>query len=274
MENMRKFGIGERAPWHDFPDVIRNGELKSLSNEPEYEAAKGGDWDAATQLVQRVLTDAVVEHVLELIGSRKPKLLPVRAIEESGRNKIPLVVAEILAERMSLDVEMDIIQSDRVYRTNSGADHRLAFTPTFEGTVIPGQAYFLIDDTLAMGGTLAALRGFVENRQGKVLGAMVMTAHEGSLHLPVRQELLNKIYQKHGHVINEFWKEQFEYGIDQLTQAEAGHLRAARTFDAIRERIITARNEGCQSFNKRKIEKSETTITGKEKIKPDLDLEL
>ena len=215
-----------------------------------------------------MLTDEAVGQVLGLIGSNKPKLLPVRAIEESGRNKIPLVVAEILADRLDLEVEMDIIQSDRVYRTNSGADHRLAFTPTFEGSVIPEQEYFLIDDTLAMGGTLASLRGFVENRQGKVLGAMVMTAHEGSLHLPVRQELLNKIYHKHGHIINDFWKEQFEYGIDKLTQAEAGHLRAARSFDAIRERIIAARNAGCQSFNKGKIEKSEYATIQQKTIKP------
>jgi len=268
MEPMKKFGIGERAPWHNFPDVIRNGELKSLSNESEYDAAKSGDWIAAIQLIQRVLTDTTIEQVLRLIGNAKPKLLPVRAVEESGRNKIPLAIAETLAKRLDLDVEMDIIQSDRVYRTNSGADHRLAFTPAFEGNVTPGHEYFLIDDTLAMGGTLASLRGFVENRQGKVLGAMVMTAHEGSLHLPVRQELLNKIYLKHGHIINDFWKEQFDYGIDKLTQAEAGHLRAARTFDAIRERIIAARNAGSQFFNEGQIKKPGAR---QEALKPDQD---
>lgn len=239
---MKKFGIGERAAWNDFPDVIRNGELRSLSKEPEYELAKGGDTLSAMTLVERVLTETTVEQVLKLIGTVKPKLLPVRAIEESGRNKIPLATAEILAYKLNLDVEMDIIQSDRVYRTNSGADHRLAFTPTFEGSVVSGQEYFLIDDTLAMGGTLASLRGFIENRKGKVLGAMVMTAHEGSLHLPIRQEMLNNIFQKHGQILNDFWKEQFDYEIDKLTQAEAGHLRAAKTFDSIRERIITARN--------------------------------
>lgn len=34
--------IAERAPWADFPPVIRNGELGSLKNEPDYEAAKHG----------------------------------------------------------------------------------------------------------------------------------------------------------------------------------------------------------------------------------------
>ncbi|HBX8589968.1 TPA: TraN, partial [Klebsiella pneumoniae] len=36
----------ERAPWGDFPAVVRNGDLKDLSKEPEYEAAKHGDHKA------------------------------------------------------------------------------------------------------------------------------------------------------------------------------------------------------------------------------------
>ncbi|WP_227625175.1 hypothetical protein, partial [Klebsiella pneumoniae] len=33
-------------PWGDFPAVVRNGDLKDLSKEPEYEAAKHGDHKA------------------------------------------------------------------------------------------------------------------------------------------------------------------------------------------------------------------------------------
>ena len=36
-------GVGERAPWRQFPRVIRNGGLGSLQDEPEYGAAKAGD---------------------------------------------------------------------------------------------------------------------------------------------------------------------------------------------------------------------------------------
>ena len=44
--------------------------------------------------------------------------------------------------------------------------------------------------------------------------------------------------------MNQFW-----YGIDKLTQGEAGHLRAAASVDAIRDRIIAARYEGVQRLD-------------------------
>ena len=59
---MSKLGIGERAPWDDFPQVIRNGDLGALKNEPEYQAAKSGDMPAAIELVDRLLTDETVEN--------------------------------------------------------------------------------------------------------------------------------------------------------------------------------------------------------------------
>ena len=46
---MSKFGIGERAPWEDFPAVIRNGDLHASKKEPEYQAAKAGNMPAAKQ---------------------------------------------------------------------------------------------------------------------------------------------------------------------------------------------------------------------------------
>ncbi|WP_290492531.1 hypothetical protein [Alcanivorax sp.] len=41
--------------------------------------------------------------------------------------------------------------------------------------------------------------------------------------------------------MDEYWKQEFGYGIDQLTQGEAGHLKAAQSVDAIRDRITAAR---------------------------------
>ena len=155
---------------------------------------------------------------------------------------------------MGLDVELGIIQSDKVGRTDSGADHRLAFNPTFEGDVKQGQKYLVVDDTLTMGGTVASLRGYVENRGGKVVAASVMTAHEGALNLPVKSSMLAAIENKHGPSINHFWQETFGYGTDKLTQGEAGHLKSAKTVDAIRERITAARHEGIERLGANRVE--------------------
>lgn len=253
---MSKLGIGERTPWYDFPQVIRNGDLGALKNEPEYQAAKSGDMSAAIELVDRLLTDDTVGKIREQIGDGKPLVLPVLAVEAAGNNKIPLAMAEALADRLGLDVELGIIQSDKVGRTDSGADHRLAFNPTFEGDVKQGQKYLVVDDTLTMGGTVASLRGYVVNRGGKVVAASVMTAHEGALNLPVKSSMLAAIENKHGPSINHFWQETFGYGTDKLTQGEAGHLKSAKTVDAIRERITAARHEGIERLGANRVEAS------------------
>lgn len=241
--------IGERALWGNFPRVIRNGDLGTLAEEPEYRSAKQGDMIAALNLVDRLLTDDTVSQIKTLIGLESPVLLPVLAVEASGNNKIPLAMAEVLADRLGLAVELGIVQRDMVARTGAGADHRLAFNPAFEGEVRSGQKYLILDDTLTMGGTLASLRGYIENRGGTVIGASVMTAHSGALDLNVKPKMLAAIAQKHGAAMDLFWKENFGYGIDKLTQGEAGHVKAAESVDAIRDRIATARHASIERLD-------------------------
>ncbi len=239
---MNKLGQAERAAWGDFPKVIRNGDLGDLSKEPEYQAAKQGDMEAALNLVDRLVSDETVSQIKELIGDETPRILPVLAAEAAGNNKIPLAFAEVLADRLGLTVETGIIQAEKVNRTNSGADHRLAFNPSFLGDVAAGQKYLVVDDTLTMGGTLASLRGYVENRGGSVMAASVMTAHQGAVDMAVKPKMLAAIEAKHGKEMDSFWKENFGHGIDKLTQGEAGHLKSAASVDAIRDRIAAARH--------------------------------
>lgn len=232
----------ERAPWNEFPPVIRNGDLKELEREPEYQAAKAGDQSAALDMAERLVRPETVEAIREMVGDRPAKIVPVLAREAAGNNKIPLATAEVLGDRLGLEVEYNIVQAEKVGRTNKGADHRLAMNPTFDGAVEPGRPYVLVDDTLSMGGTISSLRGYIENRGGQVLGAAVMTAHPGAVDLAVKPKMLADIERKHGQAMNNYWKEEFGYGIEQLTQGEAGHLRKASTVDAIRDRITAARN--------------------------------
>ena len=247
---MSRLGIGERASWGDFPPVIRNGDLHSSKKESEYQAAKAGNMLAAINLVERLLTDDTVEKIRRRIMDSKPLVLPVLAVETSGNNKIPLAMAEVLAKRLNLEVESNIVQSERVGRTGTNANHRLAFNPSFEGEVKTGQAYLIIDDTLLMGGTIASLRGYIENRDGRVIGASVMDAQEGAVDIAVKPKMLAAIENKHGPSMNQFWQENFGYGIDKLTQSEAGHLRRAASVDEIRDRLVKTRHEGIERLGK------------------------
>jgi hypothetical protein len=233
---MRDFR-GERAPWENFPPVIRNGDLGILKQQPEYSAAKKGDYKAALTMIDRLLTPETVWQIQSIAGPEKPLLVPVLAVESAGNNRIPLAFAAVLAQRTGFDVERGILQRERVARTNSGADHRLAFIPTFTGPVRLGQSYLILDDSLAMGGTIASLRGYIENRGGHVLAAAVMTAFAQALDIKVTPRLLAAINQKHGPDMAQYWKEETGYGLEQLTQGEAGHIRKAQSVDALRTRI-------------------------------------
>mgnify|MGYP003122613122 CR=1 FL=1 len=233
--------MAERSPWGNFPAVIRNGDLGELQQQPEYTLAKAGDTDAAHDLAERLLRNGTIDQIRNIIGNDQPRIVPVLAEEASGHNKIPLAMAFEVGKRLGLDVDVSIFQTERVARTGEGADYRLAFNPSFDGPVKKGGKYLVFDDTLTMGGTIASLRGFLENRGGNVIAAAVMTAHLGALNIAVKPSMLEAIDQKHGSAMNDFWKETFGYGIDQLTQGEAGHLRKSPSVDAIRTRIIEAR---------------------------------
>ncbi|WP_066570549.1 LPD7 domain-containing protein, partial [Snodgrassella sp. CFCC 13594] len=233
----------ERSDWDDFPPVIRNGNMGDLKNEPEYVAAKGGDVVAAGQLVNKLINEETIGQIKQMIGDHQPYIVPVRAIESAGHNKIPLAMANAFGQELDLPIDHSIQQASKVSRTGSDINHRWAFQPTFTGEVEPGREYILMDDTLSIGSTIANLKGYIENRGGKVLGAAVMTAHEGALNIVIKPDMINAINRKHGDGMDKFWKEEFGYGIDKLTQGEAGHIRKAPNVDNIRDRITQARDE-------------------------------
>lgn len=244
-----------RFPWGNFPDVIRNGDLGELKREPEYAAAKAGDVDAAFDLVVRIVRPEFVDAVSRLGAlHHRPILLPVLAEESAGNNRIPLGFAELLSDRLGWPVEREVLQIARAHRTDAGADHRLVSHPVFDGPVAQDAGYILIDDTLTMGGTIADLRGFAMNRGGQVLGSAVGVAHEGALHLPIKPGMIESIYTKHGKDVAEaFAQEQWGYGIDCLTQGEAGHIRKAVSLDALRDRFLAARHARSKRSDAREI---------------------
>lgn len=244
-DHSSSFARPPRSPWGKFPPVLRNADIGTLKREPEYLDAKAGDARAALDMADRIITAEFVESIRNMGGAHpNPVLLPVLAEESAGRNKIPEMFARTLAYRSGWSVERNIVQITRAFHTDSGADHRLVIHPEFAGEIDPQAGYILFDDTLTMGGTLAGLRGFVLYGGGQVLGAAVAVAHEGALNLTIRPQMVENIHRKHGIEASEdFAHEQWGYGLDCLTQGEAGHIYKAVSLDALRDRFAAARNE-------------------------------
>ena len=240
---MNKRQFGERVSWNNFPPVIRNSSENQLAKNMSYIAAKCGNDEAAIKLVDVNLTDDTTRAISYFIKDQNPCLLPVIATCEKGTDKIPLAMASVIADRLNLDVEIGIVQIDQLERNDDAPERLLGYNPRFAGTVETGRSYLILDDSLSMGGSVASLRGFIENRGGHVTSAMVMNADDRSLELPVTPQMVEDLESKHGSEVNQFFQENFNYGIDKLTQREATYIKNAPSFDRIRDSITEAHSE-------------------------------
>lgn len=98
-----------RATWSNFPDVLIFSEQGAVKRHPEYLAAKTGDVGAAKRLAADLIGAEAIASVARLVGGRDTKLLPVHALEAGGVNRIPAAMAELLGERMGLQVEERVV---------------------------------------------------------------------------------------------------------------------------------------------------------------------
>ena len=81
---------------------------------------------------------------------------------------------------------------------HTGADGftRLANQALFDGPVLGGQAYYLVDDFVGQGGTLANLAGFIHGQSGAVLGDTVLTGKPYSAKLAPDEAQIRNMAEK------------------------------------------------------------------------------
>jgi hypothetical protein len=213
---------------------------------PAYRLAKTGvSTEAALQLAYDCIADDAMQRLKAKIGAREPRIVAVHAEESQGRNKIPLAYGEVLAAVLGLDTDPGIVQCSVANHTAAPSIyHRLVSPPVFDGYVEKGADYLIVDDTCTMGGTLANLKGFIEHHGGSVVGMSVLSLsnprllYDIDLSGPTRRQ----ITMRHP-TLDAFLKEDFGYGIECLTEGEAGNLRAAPSVDTIRNRLAEARRD-------------------------------
>jgi hypothetical protein len=170
-----------RAPWSlDFPSVVVHTTVAARDGHVDYQAAKSGDADAAFRVVHDLMSPSATERIKDALAGRRPIIVPVHAIETTGINFLPEALGRDLGEYLSLPVTAELVQTNTVGHTRASGFHRLAFQPTFEGSALAGQEYLLVDDHVGLGGTLANLRGHIENQGGRVILATTLTASRRS----------------------------------------------------------------------------------------------
>jgi hypothetical protein len=250
---------GYDGSWNPgFPPVMHFVDLdncyakpwKLLEEHPDYDAAKNHeDRIAALSLVHSFLKTPENQAQLQLLKQkyRDSIIVPVRAVEAGGKNKIPVALAEYIGEFTGLEINDNIIQTNRVHRTGKDEWHRFAFRPSFNGEVKTGRSYIIVDDVFSMGGSFNELRRFIESKEGIVVQTIAMATGRSGNEISPRHETLKSLIDKYGiDTLSSFLKEVnlYDGNIKALTEPEARALRRAPSLDEARNRILAARRQG------------------------------
>jgi hypothetical protein len=231
-----------RSPWtgDEAVDIVATKAVTKAH--PDYSAAKTGNSEAAARLVMDIMDDEWIKRHAPKIIAESPILVGVHALEGMSVNMIGSAMDEWLSLQFDLPMDRDIVQINKVGHTGSSGWTRLANQALFEGEVIPGAAYWLLDDFVGQGGTLANLRGHIISLGGRVVGYTALTGRSDSAILGLTGETLKALREKHGQ-LEKWWQERFGFRSEALTESEARYLLRAEDADIIRNKIAEAKQD-------------------------------
>jgi hypothetical protein len=233
-------------------DVVIHTDVRTRDAHPQYSGAKAGDADSALVLAIDLISDAGMASLARLIDGYAPLLLPVIADETMGFNAIPDAMAQVMARELHCEVVAgEIVQTNKVGHTRARAFQRLVTPAMFDGPVVAGADYVLVDDHIGLGGTLANLRGYVQARGGRVIAITTLTESRQARHISLRPETLKMLWDRYGEELDILWQDQFGYRVDCLTEVEAGILCREQSVAAIEDFLaqgaIEARGRGLET---------------------------
>jgi hypothetical protein len=224
-------------PFHGPPWHVLDNEVQ-LKQHPGYVQAKSGDVPAAVALI----TDLALPFLCRQLLGFAPGCVFVapHAREASGDNAIPQVLAETAALVFDGMADTEIVQATQVFHTGADPMERLALRPCFEGDVIAGARYVLVDDVTNLGGTLAELADHIQHGGGLVEHALVLVNAGRNQALKPDKKTLNLIEKRYP---NGELTTLFGIANHALTANEASYLVGFRSVGEIRNRLAKARQE-------------------------------
>jgi hypothetical protein len=122
-----------------------------------------------------------------------------------------------------MEVAKDIIQSNSPKRTAMNGLDRIFSAPEFSGPVKKGSVYFLLDDTITQGATLASLAQHIRQNGGHVIAVAAVTGKDYSAQLAPQPDVLSKLREKFGPLEPKF-QSLTGHSFEDLTQSEARYL--------------------------------------------------
>ncbi len=239
----------------------RDADLKAHA---AYKAAKAGDEEAALAL----LIDIAVAWLYDHRARFEPGLVFIapHAQEATGDNAIPQALASICAAVYQGVTDTEVVQTDRVYHTGADPMERMAARAQFQGHILPGAKYVLVDDVTSLGGTLAELSNYIQLHGGVVHDAVVLVNAGRSLDLVPQKKFVALIKERFDDEFTEI------FGIEPhaLTANEAQYLAGFRSADALRNRLAAAEQEIDRRLRSKGIARATQTASAGARVAPEL----
>jgi hypothetical protein len=148
-------------------------------------------------------------------------------------------MAEVCAMVFGASADKSIVQVTKVYHTGADAMERLALRPEFDGDVLAGKRYVLVDDVTSLGGTLAELGHYIQAKGGIVEGIFVLVNAGRSKSFSPDKQTLKLLEGRYSNELIEI----FGIQVNALTNNEARYLVGFRSADEIRNRFAKAKQE-------------------------------
>jgi adenine/guanine phosphoribosyltransferase-like PRPP-binding protein len=226
----------KRFPWNHFPGVFIHASERFLKTHHAYNAAKAGNNVAAMELAADAISIKVLDQLWKRFDAYAPVLVSPHSSGLSGVDAIPEAMAWVVSDLLKWPYEERVVQRNNVSHTGASGYERLQRQVIFQGPVVVGLNYLLVDDFVTHGGTLANLRGHILAQKGYVIGATVLAGKDYSAELALPSTQLAELRSKHGH-IEYWWRQRFGFGFECLTASEARYLSRARTTESIIEAL-------------------------------------
>ncbi|MBR3585086.1 MAG: hypothetical protein IKO00_03590 [Oscillospiraceae bacterium] len=237
----------EEHHWpENFPQVMFQTTTSALKNSKNVELhakAKKGDRDAADQLVQKLSKPERLQAFAEQY--KDALVVPIRGEGAGSKNQIPYAYAAALKVDYGMKLDEQIIQVQKAGHTDAEGIHRLMAHSVFDGEVIQGQDYVLVDDVMTFGGTLNDLRDYIESNGGRVVACTVLAVGRNGSYLAVQPKTVEEIYSKFGkEEINNLLREAgIAYDAESLTDRQARYIQNTDLF-TLRNRIDAEKASG------------------------------
>lgn len=210
-----------------------------------YRAKKDGNIDAALRVVSDSISKVYIAQMRITLKNMAEQGLPppilVAPFKPSSKNVLARSAAVYLGKELGLEVDTDIVETDKIPRKTLSKLGRL-FTPaTFEGESRKGAIYIMVDDNMVSGSTFADLRSHLIKNGSRVAFACALSTPQGqTTRLKPSDESLLAVSSELSSSVKGWMKNVAGMGLETLTRFEVDVLHKPAGRKELRDLVLSA----------------------------------